>query len=238
MLFSHVRILGEAAFTRKPIDHQHGERGISRRMWRTCKGSIGKNKKNKKLKPRKKENYRQIFSIQGRIIHKLSTERRKTISHFQTISASLDIADSNDQTAKCQLALLWSLLPTADCQNYLSLSLSADEERMREEQLILIRNRVALSATSCMEDLCFVNNLHIVRFQNLGGSIIEEAGSCCYKQEWAQLRAKTKIIIKAIFLDDFIAVFISFFREVKSLKKISLNRHLKSGTLQKFITCL
>ena len=30
MLFSEVRILGDAAFTRKPNDHQHGERGISR----------------------------------------------------------------------------------------------------------------------------------------------------------------------------------------------------------------
>ena len=29
MLFSEVRILGDAAFTRKPNDHQHGERGIS-----------------------------------------------------------------------------------------------------------------------------------------------------------------------------------------------------------------
>ena len=29
VLFSEVRILGDAAFTRKPIDHQHGERGIS-----------------------------------------------------------------------------------------------------------------------------------------------------------------------------------------------------------------
>ena len=30
MLFSEVRILGDAVFTRKPNDHQHGERGISR----------------------------------------------------------------------------------------------------------------------------------------------------------------------------------------------------------------
>ena len=29
MLFSEVRILGDAALTRKPNDHQHGERGIS-----------------------------------------------------------------------------------------------------------------------------------------------------------------------------------------------------------------
>ena len=32
MLFSEVRILGDAAFTCKPIAHQHGERGISRRV--------------------------------------------------------------------------------------------------------------------------------------------------------------------------------------------------------------
>ena len=32
--------LSHAAITRKPIDHQHVERGISRRVWRTCKGSI------------------------------------------------------------------------------------------------------------------------------------------------------------------------------------------------------
>ena len=32
VLFSEVRILGDAAFTRKPIAHQHGERGISRRV--------------------------------------------------------------------------------------------------------------------------------------------------------------------------------------------------------------
>ena len=31
--------LGDVVFTRKPIDHQHGERGISRRVWRACKGS-------------------------------------------------------------------------------------------------------------------------------------------------------------------------------------------------------
>ena len=30
VLFSEVRILGDAAFTRKPIAHQHGERGISK----------------------------------------------------------------------------------------------------------------------------------------------------------------------------------------------------------------
>ena len=30
MLFSEVRILGDAAFNRKPNDHQHGEGGISR----------------------------------------------------------------------------------------------------------------------------------------------------------------------------------------------------------------
>ena len=30
MLFGEVRILGDAAFTRKPNDHQHGEHGISR----------------------------------------------------------------------------------------------------------------------------------------------------------------------------------------------------------------
>ena len=29
VLFSEVRILGDEAFTRKPNDHQHGERGIS-----------------------------------------------------------------------------------------------------------------------------------------------------------------------------------------------------------------
>ena len=40
MLFSEARILGDAAYTRKPIDHQHGERGIRRRVWRACKGSI------------------------------------------------------------------------------------------------------------------------------------------------------------------------------------------------------
>ena len=34
MLFSEVRFLGDAAFTRKPNDHQHGGRGISRGMWR------------------------------------------------------------------------------------------------------------------------------------------------------------------------------------------------------------
>ena len=34
MLFSEVRIWGDAAFTRKPNDHQHGERGISRGVWR------------------------------------------------------------------------------------------------------------------------------------------------------------------------------------------------------------
>ena len=32
VLFSEVRILGDAAFTRKPIDHQHGDPGISRRV--------------------------------------------------------------------------------------------------------------------------------------------------------------------------------------------------------------
>ena len=32
--------LGDATFTRMPIDHQHGEHGISRRVWRACKGSI------------------------------------------------------------------------------------------------------------------------------------------------------------------------------------------------------
>ena len=31
--------LGNATFIRKPIDHQHGERGISCRVWRACKGS-------------------------------------------------------------------------------------------------------------------------------------------------------------------------------------------------------
>jgi hypothetical protein len=30
VLFSEVHVLGDASFTRKPIDHQHGERGISR----------------------------------------------------------------------------------------------------------------------------------------------------------------------------------------------------------------
>ena len=29
VLFSKVAFLGDLAFTRKPIDHQHGERGIS-----------------------------------------------------------------------------------------------------------------------------------------------------------------------------------------------------------------
>ena len=32
VLFREVRILGDVAFTPKPIDHQHGERGISRRV--------------------------------------------------------------------------------------------------------------------------------------------------------------------------------------------------------------
>ena len=32
VLFSEERILGDAAFTRKPIDHQHDERGISRHV--------------------------------------------------------------------------------------------------------------------------------------------------------------------------------------------------------------
>ena len=34
VLFCQVRILGDAAFTRKPNDHKHGERGISRCVWR------------------------------------------------------------------------------------------------------------------------------------------------------------------------------------------------------------
>ena len=32
VLFSEVKILGDAAFTRQPIDHKHGKRGISQRV--------------------------------------------------------------------------------------------------------------------------------------------------------------------------------------------------------------
>jgi len=32
VLFREVRILGDAAFTHKPIDHHHGERGFSCRV--------------------------------------------------------------------------------------------------------------------------------------------------------------------------------------------------------------
>ena len=40
VLFSEMHIFRWRAVTRKPIDHQHGERGISRHVWRACEGSI------------------------------------------------------------------------------------------------------------------------------------------------------------------------------------------------------
>ena len=39
-LFSEVRILGDAAFTHKPIDHQHGEQGTLTTCYVRARGSI------------------------------------------------------------------------------------------------------------------------------------------------------------------------------------------------------
>ena len=42
VLFNEQRILGDTAFTRKPIDHQHGERGICRRGDARARGQYTK----------------------------------------------------------------------------------------------------------------------------------------------------------------------------------------------------